>query len=70
MYMTNWDREYLAHKQEYLDFDKCMQKDQEQNVEFLEESLKPLTDKKHIVACQSGTDALRFALEAFILTMK
>ena len=65
MYMTNWDREYLAHKQEYLDlFDKCMQKDQEQNVEFLEESLKPLTDKKHIVACQSGTDALRFALEA------
>ncbi len=63
--MTNWDREYLAHKQEYLDlFDKCMQKDQEQNVEFLEESLKPLTDKKHIVACQSGTDALRFALEA------
>ena len=63
--MSNWDREYLAHKQEYLDlFDKCMQKDQEQNVEFLEESLKPLTDKKHIVACQSGTDALRFALEA------
>ena len=62
--MTNWYREYLAHKQEYLDlFDKCMQKDQEQNVEFLEESLKPLTDKKHIVACQSGTDALRFALE-------
>ena len=65
MYVTNWDREYLAHKQEYLNlFDKCMQKDQEQNVEFLEESLKPLTDKKHIVACQSGTDALRFALEA------
>ena len=63
--MSNWDREYLAHKQEYLDlFDKCMQKDQEQNVEFLEESLKPLTDKKHIVACQSGTDALRFALQA------
>ena len=39
--MSNWDREYLKHKQEYLDlFDKSMQKDQEQNVEFLEDKLK------------------------------
>ena len=63
--MSNWDREYLKHKQEYLDlFDKSMQKDQEQNVEFLEDKLKLYTGRKYVVACQSGTDALHFALRS------
>ena len=63
--MSNWDREYLKHKQEYLElFDKSMQKDQEQNVEFLEDKLKLYTGRKYVVACQSGTDALHFALRS------
>ena len=63
--MADWDREYLKHKQEYLDlFDKSMQKDQEQNVEFLEDKLKLYTGRKYVVACQSGTDALHFALRS------
>ena len=63
--MADWDREYLKHKQEYLDlFDKSMQKDQEQNVEFLEDKLKIYTGRKYVVACQSGTDALHFALRS------
>ena len=63
--MSGWDREYLEHKQEYLDlFDKSMQKDQEQNVEFLEDKLKLYTGRKYVVACQSGTDALHFALRS------
>ena len=63
--MADWDREYLKHKQEYLElFDKSMQKDQEQNVEFLEDKLKLYTGRKYVVACQSGTDALHFALRS------
>ena len=61
--MTGWDREYLANKEEYLKlFDKTMQKEQEQNVEFLEDSLKKITGRKYAVACSNGTDALHFAL--------
>ena len=31
--MTGWDREYLEHKDEYLNlFDKIMQKEQEGNI--------------------------------------
>ena len=61
--MTGWDREYLANKEEYLKlFDKTMQKEQEQNVEFLEDSLKMITGRKYAVACSNGTDALHFAL--------
>ena len=45
--MTGWDREYLEHKAEYLElFDKSMQKEQESNVEFLEDKLKLLTGRK------------------------
>ena len=61
--MTGWDREYLANKEEYLKiFDGAMQQEQEQNVEFLEKSLTKITGRKYAVACNSGTDALHFAL--------
>ena len=63
--MTGWDREYLKHKEEYLElFDKSMQKEQESNVEFLENKLKLLTGRKQAVACSNGTDALHFALRS------
>jgi len=63
--MTGWDREYLEHKDEYLElFDKSMQKEQESNVEFLEDKLKLLTGRKYAVACSNGTDALHFALRS------
>ena len=39
-----------------------MQQEQEQNVEFLEKSLTKITGRKYAVACNSGTDALHFAL--------
>ena len=61
--MTGWIREYLANKEEYLKiFDGAMQQEQEQNVEFLEKSLTKITGRKYAVACNSGTDALHFAL--------
>ena len=61
--MTGWSREYLENKDEYLKlFDSVMQKEQEQNVEFLEKSLKEITGRKYAVACSNGTDALHFAL--------
>ena len=61
--MTGWDREYLANKEVYLKiFDSAMQQEQEQNVEFLEKSLTKITGRKYAVACNSGTDALHFAL--------
>ena len=61
--MTGWDREYLANKEEYLKlFDSAMQKEQEQNVEFLEKSITKITGRKYAVACSNGTDALHFAL--------
>jgi len=63
--MTGWDREYLKHKDEYLElFDKSMQKEQESNVEFLEDKLKLLTGRKYAVVCSNGTDALHFALRS------
>ena len=61
--MTGWDREYLANKEAYLKiFDSAMQQEQEQNVEFLEKSLAKMTGRKYAIACNSGTDALHFAL--------
>jgi len=63
--MTGWNREYLKHKDEYLElFDKSMQKEQEGNVEFLEDKLKLFTGRKYVVACSNGTDALHFALRS------
>ena len=61
--MNGYKKEYLFNKQEYLKlFDDVMQQDQEQNVEFLEDSLKKITGRKYAVACSNGTDALHFAL--------
>jgi len=61
--MTGWIREYLANKEEYLKiFDGAMQQEQEQNVEFLENSITKITGRKYAVACNNGTDALHFAL--------
>jgi len=63
--MTGWDREYLKHKEEYLKlFDQSMQKEQEGNVEFLEDKLKKYTGRKYAVVCSNGTDALHFALRS------
>ena len=61
--MNGYKKEYLFNKQEYQQiFDGAMQQDQEQNVEFLEDSLKKITGRKYAVACSNGTDALHFAL--------
>jgi UDP-2-acetamido-2-deoxy-ribo-hexuluronate aminotransferase len=61
--MNGYKKEYLFNKQDYLKlFDKVMQQDQEQNVEFLEKSLTSITGRKYAVACSNGTDALHFAL--------
>jgi len=63
--MTGWDREYLEHKEEYLNlFDKVMQKENERNIEFLEESILKIINRKYAIACASGTDALHFSLIA------
>ena len=64
--MTGWDRDYLANKDEYLKlFDNVMQKENERNVEFLEKKIQKLINRKYVVACASGTDALQYALMAY-----
>ena len=61
--MDSWKIDYKNNKEEYLKlFDNVMQKDQEQNVEFLEKSITKLTGRKYAVAVSNGTDALHFAL--------
>ncbi len=69
---TGWGKEFLENKQTYLKlFEKVMTKEQEKNVEFLEEQVLSVmknhqaiisTDRKFAVACASGTDALHFSL--------
>jgi dTDP-4-amino-4,6-dideoxygalactose transaminase len=61
--MNGWDREYLQNKDSYqLLFDNIMTREQEANVEFLEESIKNIVNRKCVVAVNSGTDALYFSL--------
>jgi UDP-2-acetamido-2-deoxy-ribo-hexuluronate aminotransferase len=61
--MNGWDREYLQNKDSYqLLFDNIMVREQEANVEFLEESIKKIVNRKYVVAVNSGTDALHFSL--------
>jgi len=61
--MNGWDREYLQNKENYLKlFDDIMTREQETNVEFLENTIKEIIGRKHVVAVNSGTDALHFAL--------
>jgi len=63
--MTGWDRDFKENKIHYMHlFEKSMQKEQEANIEFLEDKLKLHTNRKYVVACQSGTDALHFALRS------
>ena len=58
-----WDREYLANKEEYLKlFDDIMQKEQDTNVEFLEQSITNIIGRKYAIACANGTDELHFSL--------
>src|SRR5210317_1007164 len=64
-YMNGWNLEYLHNKHEYLRlFDLSMQKEQEQNIEFLEKHIADITGRKFVVACSNGTDALHFALRS------
>ena len=66
--MTGWDRDYLANKDEYLKlFDNVMQKENERNVEFLEKKIQKLINRKYVVACASGTDALQYALMCYAI---
>jgi len=66
--MTGWDRDYLANKDEYLKlFDNVMQKENERNIEFLEKKIQKLINRKYVIACASGTDALQYALMAYAI---
>ncbi len=55
--MTGWDRDFKENKIHYMHlFEKSMLKEQEANVEFLEDKLKLHTGRKYVVACSNGTD--------------
>ena len=59
--MTGWDKEYEIFTKEYLKlFDKSMRKNQESNIEFLEDNLSNMFGR-NVVVCNS-TDALFFSL--------
>lgn len=63
MIFTGWEIEYEKNKQEYIElFNNTLNKKQETDISFLEESLCKLTGRKYAVACASGTDALHMAL--------
>ena len=62
--MDAWKYEYEVDKENYLKlFDECMKENQEQNIEFLEKTIKNIVPRKYAVACQNGTDALMFSLK-------
>ena len=61
--MDTWYKDYKENSEEYLElFNEVMQDKQEQNIEFLEKSIKDITRREHAVAVNNGTDALHFAL--------
>ena len=61
--MNGWDREYDISMGEYIElFDKSMRKEQESNIEFLEDNLSKMFGRKANIVCNSGTDALFFSL--------
>jgi len=61
--MNGWNFEYIENREEYQKlFENIMTREQETNVEFLEENIKRFIDRKYVVAVNSGTDALHFAL--------
>ena len=60
--MHGWDKEYEIFTKEYQElFDKSMRKNQESNIEFLENNLSDMFGR-NVVVCNSGTDALFFSL--------
>tara|TARA_B100001113_G_scaffold170867_1_gene139806 strand:- start:269 stop:1309 length:1041 start_codon:yes stop_codon:yes gene_type:complete len=60
--MHGWDKEYEIFTKEYQElFDKSMRKNQESNIEFLEDNLSNMFGR-NVVVCNSGTDALFFSL--------
>lgn len=63
--MTGWEKEFSDFKHVYFNLiEETMQKKQETDISFLEESLCELTGRKYAVACASGTDALEASLRA------
>ena len=65
--MDAWKYEYEVDKENYLKlFDECMKENQEQNIEFLEKTIKNIVPRKYAVACQNGTDALMFSLKCLV----
>ena len=57
-----WNKEYEIFTKEYQElFDKSMRKNQESNIEFLEDNLSNMFGR-NVVVCNSGTDALFFSL--------
>ncbi len=63
MQYEGWDRDYIYNKGLYLNlFDKVMQEDNEQSVEFLEKKIAKYVGRKHGITCNSATDALYYSL--------
>jgi len=63
MLYEGWDKDYINNKDLYLDlFDKVMQEDNEQSVEFLEKKIAKYVGRKHGITCNSATDALYYSL--------
>ena len=62
---NGWEREYLENKEKYSEvFDKVMSQDSE-NIEFLENKIADITDRKYAVGVNNATDALYFSLISY-----
>jgi perosamine synthetase len=60
-----WDREYLEHRDEYLNlFDKFMSQSNYENNEEFEKKFAKRIGRKHCVSVANATDALHFSLLA------
>jgi perosamine synthetase len=58
-----WNREFLQNKNEYVElFDEVMRIDNECGIEFLENKVANIADRKYAVAVNSATDALYYSL--------
>ena len=66
MQYEGWDKDYLENKELYQNlFDKVMQEDNEQSVEFLEKKIAKYVGRKHGITCNSATDALYYSLLSY-----
>ena len=64
-FSTGWEKDFEMHKKLYFElFENTLTKKQETDVSFLEDSIKKLTGRKHVILCASGTDALHFSIRA------